>query len=573
MRILILTSLACVVCTFAGTMARAEEAAVALCGKPIPDSRFSILLPPRDGRSLNLVIATSERLRNDADCKPIRTELPIEAIEWLGALPTVKLGDESRIALTVREADHQIVSLEVDNPPAALVRQLIPRAEILPVANYRIFGGEERVAAQPDISAFDIKCHPGKRPAGAILELGAAPSDMSIALDLLVTSTAGFQVQIVRTGRDAKDAGEGVPSALDATTISLPIPPDAESSLVVSCPQAGGRFRIEKGTIRSAVARGLDAPSAWVWEPDIWKRYPERLLDVAARLGLGRLYTTVPIAQGQVRDPERLAGFVGAAHALGVEVVAVEGDPDMIYPNGRTNALGRALALADYNTRAAPNSLIDGVQYDIEPYLSPSYGARTHVAWQLWAETLQQLSAALDKKIEVVVPYWILEAGGGSDALAQASPAIDRLIIMAYRTDPDAIVSAAAPLLSWSARHALPATVALETGPLAPERRKVYVKSSEGDLHVIRLDDVAAVVMLDHALASSTGRAYRLSHTAPSQAARVTFDGDTETALKVGAEISKDLAAWPSLERIAYHGLPQVSPAAFAIRARAEGHR
>jgi hypothetical protein len=101
----------------------------------------------------------------------------------------------------------------------------------------------------------------------------------------------------------------------------------------------------------------------------------------------------------------------------------------------------------------------------------------------------------------------------------------------------------------------------------------VYVKSSEGDLHVIRLDDVAAVVMLDHALASSTGRAYRLSHTGPSQAARVTFDGDTETALKVGAEISKDLAAWPSLERIAYHGLPQVSPVAFAIRARAEGHR
>jgi hypothetical protein len=572
MRTLLLTSVACVVCAFVATIARAEEAAVALCGKPIPDSRFSMLLPRQDGSSLNLVVATSERLRNDADCKPIRTGLPIEAIEWLGALPRVELGDESRIALTVREAG-EIVSLEVDNPPKTMVRQLIPRAEILPVANYRIFGSEARVVAQPDVTAFVMTCHPGQKPAGVILELGAAPADVVISLDLLVTSTDGFQAQIVRSDHDAKDAGQVVAAGAQATITSLPIPADARSSLVLSCPQVEGKLRIERGTIRSAAARKLDPPSAWVWEPDVWQRHPERLLEVASRLDLARLYTTIPISKGKVLEPERLTDFVGAARAQGIEVVAVEGDPDMIYPGGRANALERARALADYNTHAVPNSRLDGVQYDIEPYLSPSYAAQTGVAWQLWAETIQQLSAVVETKIEVAVPYWILEAGGGSAALENASPAIDRLIIMAYRTDPAAIVSAAAPLLSWSARHALPATVALEAGPLAPERRKVYVKSLEGDLHVIRLDDVAAVVMLNRALASSTGRTYRLSHTGPSQVARVTFDGDIDTAFKVGAKISKDLAAWPSLERIAYHGLPEVSSAAFATRARAEGHR
>src|SRR4029079_19080243 len=122
---------------------------------------------------------------------------------------------------------------------------LIPRAEILPVSNYQIFGSEERVVAQPDVTAFDITCHPGQKPAGAILELGDAPPDVAIALDLLVKSTAGFKAQIVRPGHDAKDAGEGVPSGPQASTISLSIPPDAQSALVLSCPKIEGQLRIK----------------------------------------------------------------------------------------------------------------------------------------------------------------------------------------------------------------------------------------------------------------------------------------------------------------------------------------
>jgi hypothetical protein len=301
----------------------------------------------------------------------------------------------------------------------------------------------------------------------------------------------------------------------------------------------------------------------------MWKSHSAELLAAAARFSLGRLYVSVPSANAKVVDPSALASFVAAAHAASIDVMAVEGDPDMISGEGRANALARAHALARYNASAAPQERLDGVQYDIEPYLGSGYAARSDVVWQLWAETLQGLSTALGQRIDAVVPYWMLESAAARTALDQVAPSLDRLTIMAYRTDPSAIISAAAPLLAWSASNGLAATVALEVGTVAQERRKVYVKAPEGDLHVIRFDDVAAVVVLDRVRTGPTDRAYRLSHSVPSNPARVSFEGDARAAFAVAAEIASDLAAWPSVQDFAFHGLTPVTINAVAGPRRA----
>jgi len=161
----------------------------------------------------------------------------------------------------------------------------------------------------------------------------------------------------------------------------------------------------------------------------------------------------------------------------------------------------------------------------------------------------------------------MLESAGAKGALEQAAPALSHLTIMAYRTEPDTIVTAAAPLLDWAGAHDLPAVVALESGALASETRKVYVKAPDGDLHMIPMDDVAAVVLLDHRRAGPTGRTYRLSHVVPANSARVTFNRDSAAMMQTAATVAADLVAWPSAARLAFHGLPEVTAPAIAALA------
>lgn len=543
------------------TLAQTAEATVALCREPVAGARYSVVLPQLDGAALNLVVVTKNALPEDAGCKSEPTGVSINEISWLGVLSTDDLHDDARIALSIREPEQEIVTLEVDRPsPSTTVRRLVPRAEILPFSKYRIFGREERVAAQPDVTAFDIVCRPGNEPAGVVFDLGAAFPEAALAVEFVIGASAGFRAQIISFNQEAPSEGQEIPSHGGGNEmLTLTVPHAAEAALVLTCPKAEGRLRIEKGTVRAAASKSLDRPGAWVWEPDVWRGHPAELLKLASKLGLGKIYITVPIAGDHVFEPGRLVELVTAAHAAHIDVVAVEGDPDMISGEGRAKALARARALAAHNASAAPETRLDGVQYDIEPYLGAAFGARSKVVWELWAETLQQLSAALGERVEAVVPYWLLESRGASGALERVAPALSRLTIMAYRTNSAAIVSAAAPLLAWTARHRLPATVALEAGTLAQEQRKVYIQAPEGDLHVIRFDDVAAVVMLERVRAGWTGRTYKFSHSVSGSTSRVSFNHDTAALLSAATEVAPDLAAWPSIERLAFHGLPEVN--------------
>ncbi len=561
-------AMACVFFFLGETVGHAADAAVALCREPVDGARKTVVLPQNDGSTLNLVVAAADALPKSASCKSVPLGIPLDEVTWLGAMSAAGLDDEgARIAVTVREPGEEIVTLEVEKALAPVIRLLVPRTEILPFGSYRVFGVEERVAAKPDVTVFDIACDSGGKPAGVVFDLPAAMPEADLAVALTVKASAGFRAEVLPRGEEAAD-GVPVPDTGEETAmVSVPVPHAADPTLVVTCPEGGGRLRLERGTVAAAVKRELHRPGAWVWEPDVWRNNPAELLDVVAKLGIGRLFVTVPIDTDHVAEPGRLAKFIIAAHEAGIQIAAVEGDPAMIFGEGRAQAIERAHALAAFNRGAAPEARLDGVQYDIEPYFGAAFWARSELSWRRWAETLKQLSAALGERVEAVVPYWILESQGAQAALDQAAPALNRLTIMAYRTDPAAITVAAAPLLDWAANRRLPADVALEAGTLAQENRKVYVKSANGDMHVIRFDDVAAVVMLDRTRAGSTGRSYHLSHIVPGNTARVSFNHNSADMFKAAAAVAPDLVAWPSAERLAFHGLPEVTPTAVAALA------
>lgn len=535
------------------------EAAIALCSSGVPGARHPVLLPLAGRPPQSLVVAPLAELAARADCQIVRTGFPLDSIVWLGAARNEELVRGARIALTERAEDQTILALEVDavRPPPKR-KLLVPRAEVLPVAGFRLFGAEERTSAGPDVAAFEITCRRGRKIAGAVLDIGKVPPKAALVLELQAEATKGFSAQLIRADAEATERGLDFPTTEEARVV-LPMTEEGAAALVITCPEGDGRLRLERVTVRSAEERPLDRPGAWIWDPEAWTRNPQRLLDAAERLGLGRLFISVPIADGKVPEAASLAAFVAAANERSIAVAAVEGDPGMISGEGRDYARARARALAAYNAGAEPHQRFSGVQYDIEPYLGSGYAARSGAIWQLWAETLLTLAGAVGEKIDAVVPYWMLETEAGAEALEQVALVLDRVTIMAYRTNPADIASAALPILAWSATHNIDATIALELGKLAPERRRVYVPAAEGDLHVIRFDDVAAVVVLDRVRTGPTGRAYRLSHTVPSDTSRITFDGDVTTALAVAAEVAPDVTAWPSARGFAFHGLNELA--------------
>jgi hypothetical protein len=314
------------------------------------------------------------------------------------------------------------------------------------------------------------------------------------------------------------------------------------------------------GTARAELP---EAPAAWVWDPNAWRLDGPGLIAWARRNAIATLNLSVMVDGEVVRDAAALAAFVAQAQAAGIAVVAVEGDPDMISDAGQRHAVARAQALAAYQA-AWPGARLAGLQYDIEPYVAAGFSADPAGAWRRWSETLTVVAAALGERIDVVVPFWILESPGGADALAAVLPALRRLTIMAYRTDPAAIIGAAAPVLSWAGAQAVATTVALETGPLPREHREIFEPAREGTLQAIDFGDVTALVLFDRPLQIPDARAFRHHHSVETDPRRITFAGDRDRLAAAVAVLTRDLAAWPAARGIAIHGL-EVAAAAAAL--------
>ena len=73
----------------------------------------------------------------------------------------------------------------------------------------------------------------------------------------------------------------------------------------------------------------------------------------------------------RVRHPAQLRAFVRKAHAAGIAVTSVEGDPHMVLPKHRATTADRARAFADYNRASRPEERLRAMQFDVEPYLLP----------------------------------------------------------------------------------------------------------------------------------------------------------------------------------------------------------
>jgi hypothetical protein len=270
------------------------------------------------------------------------------------------------------------------------------------------------------------------------------------------------------------------------------------------------------------------------------------------------LFVTVPFKDGAVREPARLGAFIRAAGSRGVQVLSVDGDPHMVLPDHQPALARMVRAYAAYNASVEPAARLAGLQFDVEPYLLPEYGAGK-VDWDArylaMVRTLRGAAGSL--RLELVVPFWWDGKGALLDGLA---PLADALVVMDYRTDPGQIVGFAVPFLDWAARHGKQVRIALEAGAIAPEIQRRYVRAGAdeaGELLHLRMGGQERgqrrgqqggqqlLVLLAAPAAGMAGAdSFRLQSTREIDGSATTFHKDKAALLRLLPGLEQDFSAW-----------------------------
>ncbi len=434
-------------------------------------------------------------------------------------------------------------------------------ADLLPGAAASAFGVEERCRLEAREGGLDLICTPGTSAAGLLLRFDARyPQGAAVSGAVDARGSPGFALQFGHRGDDA-----GRPRALAGGGGLFPIPggpAEQAAQLVVLSPPEGGTLRIGRVALAPSEGRpgAQRASGAWAWEPRLWRGGGEALLRDAAARGLGQLSITLEVRDGRVADAEALAAFVHAARRRGIAVEAVEGDPDMVLERGLASALLRARAIAAYQSEAAPDARLAGVQYDIEPYTLAAWGQEP-VGWRGWAEAVRTLARGVGAPVHLVLPFWIAEEEEGRAFLARVEAAVSGVTVMAYRTDSAAISSVAEPLLSWGSARGKPVRVALETGPVAAETEERFVPAETGRIAVAEArGGKAHATLLAATAALPASRMFAPAGRTLAAPTRISFLGDDRRMIETIRALAAPLAAWSSFDGFAFHGLRWAQP-------------
>lgn len=433
----------------------------------------------------------------------------------------------------------------------------------------RVFGAEERARARIESGQLQVDCRAGTRPAGVVL---TGPwylprANLALAADI-GGDAAGFAWQAADAARAERGDALAMPATPAANATQLALPNGLERAswrqFVLLCPNRQASLRIASLTLAPAAPRAAAsmARATWVWRPVDWIENGAALLDWAAGQDIHELFMTVPLKDGaeastkSVRNPDLLADFVRRAHARGIRVLSVDGDPHMVLESEVPNVVQRVRAYAAYNAQVAPEARLAGIQFDIEPYLLPDAvlpAAQRDARYLAMAQALK--AAAGELQLEFVVPFW----WGGKQALLDGLAAsADALAVMDYRTDPGQVYDFAVPFLDWASGHGKRVRIALEAGAIEPEVQRRYARAGAGeagDLQVLDVDGRQVLALLRAPVTSPGAQLYRLQSTREIDGSATTFHRDKAALVRVLPQLEADFGAWDGFSGMAVHEL------------------
>jgi hypothetical protein len=298
--------------------------------------------------------------------------------------------------------------------------------------------------------------------------------------------------------------------------------------------------------------------SAWFWSPALWMETPDKIFNVKQKLGINRIYITVPSNNGVVSQPAELRKFIVKAHIQGLQVWAVLGDKSAVTSAGVATFLNASAAYGAFNEDSQPSEKLEGLQLDIEPYLIAGY-AHDPAAWlSKYSNVVNNIHlTAPNLPIDIVLPFWFdPETPLIGSMLEDVADSIARVTVMDYRTDPEQIKRKASPFFDWGNRNKKAIDIALETLPMPQEEHRSYQQAQAGELWRIKLAGKTVVLLLKNAQTSDAGViSYRFSHTRLVDGTDISFYKDKEKLWALSPSLENDFRARSSFSGLAIHGL------------------
>lgn len=450
-------------------------------------------------------------------------------------------------------------------PQAPPAQPLPLNSNLLDRLRATAFGAENRVEFSLKNGQLLLQCRPGKQPAGVVLASDDYRPRARSQLQLQGSASGTFAVITANAAQAASGSGAPVglfephaTSKVQAWPLEKANSPSDWRHWTLACPLQAARLQLDSLQLLPQ-AGDLPARASWVWQASDWQTRPDAVLAQAQVHGVDTLYLTIPLAENKVRDPARLAAFVRRAGACGVRVWAVDGDPNMARPAQRAATLARAKAYASFNKSVPPDARLQGVQFDVEPYLLPGY-ALAEPAWeQRYLELVKNLHHSLNERespmaLEMVVPFWWASKPALLDTLA---PWVASLAVMDYRTDLEDIYRFAVPFLDWADRHGKHTRIALEAGPIAPENRYRYEKADTGELWQVTLGEQPFLLMLKQPRKNPHGPTFTKAGAFEVTGNATTFHANQAAMFKQLPALESMFSAWPGFRGMALH---EVSP-------------
>ena len=298
--------------------------------------------------------------------------------------------------------------------------------------------------------------------------------------------------------------------------------------------------------------------SAWFWSPALWRDTPEKIFNIKQKLGINRIYITVPSNNGAVSQPAELRKFIAKAYTQNLQVWVVLGDKSAVTTAGVATFLNASAAYSTFNEVSRSSEKLAGLQLDIEPYLISGY-AQDPAAWlSKYSDVVNNIHLnAPNLPIDIVLPFWFdPETPLVGSMLGNIVDSIDRITVMDYRTDPKQIRRKASPFFDWGSRNNKAIDIALETLPMPQEERRSYQQAEAGELWRIQLAGKTVILLLKNIRASDAGViSYYASHTRWVDGTDISFYKNKEKLWALLPLLESDFSAWPSFSGLAIHGL------------------
>ncbi|MGD8278388.1 MAG: hypothetical protein PVH00_10200, partial [Gemmatimonadota bacterium] len=239
--------------------------------------------------------------------------------------------------------------------------------------------------------------------------------------------------------------------------------------------------------------------ATWVWHTAELVADPAARDELIAFLegeGFDVVYLQLPDSSGGSRLPGEivpdgagLGPIVGALHAAGIQVWALDGYREYVRPAYRAGVLRTIDHIARYNAASPPAERFDGFRHDIEPHVLPGFDGPRRDSLLTGYLEVTELSAArahaAGLRYGIDIPFWYDAPGEDTQEPVLVTfhgkrrPVSEHLIeiaddiaIMDYRTaaaGADGTMRHAEGELAFAARLGRPVFIGLETAPLPDE--------------------------------------------------------------------------------------------------------